>query len=152
MRNESGFWSCIYHLFILFQFVESMFSKTTNMVFVILLSLMLSKICCWVSTYECAAVMCLSSPIYQSCFPYIHLCGLIVLVNSCNFIYSVNLHPDSCVFSVVCYNRTCKVTLCTKLESLRYLAKKALKCSFMWFAKVMCELLVCINKRHNKFI
>jgi len=139
MRNESGFWSCIYHLFILSRFVEFVFSKTINMVLVILLSLMLSKICYWVAVYECAAVMCLSlfssfffiifqnlklwtttfsyslclfysRPVYQSHFPYIHLCGLIVLVIGCNFIYSFNFHPDSCVFKVVCYNRTCKET------------------------------------------
>jgi len=36
------------------------FSKTINMVLVILLSLMLSKICYWVVVYEYAAVMCLS--------------------------------------------------------------------------------------------
>jgi len=39
-----------------------------------------------------------------------------------------------------------------KLECLRYLSKMALKCIFIWFAKVMCELLGCINKRHKKFI
>jgi hypothetical protein len=134
MKNESGFWSCSYQLFIRYQFVESVFSKAVNTVLVILLVLMLSKICHLVVVYECASVvwrslfssfflllllffkiwnykpphftffsMCLfySSPVYHSCFPYLHLCGLIFLVISCNFICSINFHHDSFMFSVV---------------------------------------------------
>jgi hypothetical protein len=90
------------------------------------------------------------SPVYQPCFPYINLCGLILLVILCIFIYSVSFHYDSCVFSVVRHNRMCKGTLFMKFKSLHYLARKALKCSSVRFAKVMCELLGCINKSKTK--
>jgi hypothetical protein len=52
--------------------------------------------------------------------------------------------------SVVHHNRMCKVTLSMKLKYLHYLARKALKCISIRFAKVMCELLGCINKSKTK--
>ena len=68
MRNESGFWSWSYQLFILYQFIESVFSKTVNTVLVILLDSVLSKICHWVAVCECTSVLCLS--LFYSFFYY----------------------------------------------------------------------------------